>query len=66
MKKYIKIYCILLSDKLKKEVVNYIWENFASILSMTLNEVGTLQPKNHIHYMAHRLIANKYVFNAII
>ncbi|CAF4797376.1 unnamed protein product [Pieris macdunnoughi] len=47
-------------EKLDTETVNYLWNNFGHILPDALHDVAKAQPKNPIHFLAHKLLYHKY------
>ncbi|CAK1553328.1 unnamed protein product [Leptosia nina] len=49
-----------IKGKLDTETVNYLWNNFGHILPDALHDVAKAQPKNPIHYLAHKILYHKY------
>ncbi|XP_068619399.1 uncharacterized protein [Battus philenor] len=45
---------------LNSETALYLWESFGHVLPEVLNQVASDQPKNPIHYLAHKILAYKY------
>ncbi|XP_050685165.1 uncharacterized protein LOC126979720 isoform X2 [Leptidea sinapis] len=58
--KYHKTEHVDIKETLKPEVVEYLWKEFGHILPLALHDVALAEPRNPIHYFAHKLLYHRY------